>query len=222
MARHFHEELKDLKQSLLKMGLMVEEAIENAIDAFLNQDSEIARRVIKGDAVINHQEIEIDDNGHALLALGQPMAVDLRMITGILKINSDLERMGDHAVNIAQHTLYLLESEPLKEEGVMVSMAEAVKKMLKDTLEAFINADVELARAVLKQDDEVDSLNSDLYFKLLKVMEGESKLVKPGINLISLGHDLERIADLCNNIAEDIVYMKLGTEIRHPADTQTK
>ena len=219
MERHFHEELKELKQKLLKMGFLVEAAIEKAVDALLNRNSQFAKQVIEEEKIINQLEIEIDDKGHSLSALRQPMAVDLRILTAVLKMNTDLERMGDHAVNIAERTLTLLKEPPLEKDLRLEEMSKAALRMVTDALNSFIREDVELARSVLQCDDEVDAFNDDLYFQVTLSMQKKPSLIRAGINLIMIGHNLERIADLANNIAEDVVYMKQGKEVRHHVET---
>jgi len=222
MQRHFHEELKELRQQVLKMGFLVEEAIGKAIDALLNRDSRLPNEIFDSEKTINRLEIEIDDKGHSLFALSQPMAVDLRHITAILKINTDLERMGDHAVNIAQRAIYLMKEPPLTQHVQLPEMAKATQKMLRDTLDAFIGEDIALATSVLQTDDVVDTYNVDLYSRVCQLMEKDPHLVKTGMNLVMVGHNLERIADLATNIAEDILYMKQGKEVRHRIEEQKK
>src|SRR3989338_8405945 len=162
MERHFHEELKELKQMIQKMSRLVESAIERSVDALLTRDSSLAKQVLEEERIINQMEIEIDDKGHSLSALWQPVAADLRLIAMILKINTDLERMGDHAVNIAEKTLLLTGEPQLETRFHFREMANAVLEMLKDSLAAFVNEDVELARSVLKRDDEVDAYNDTI------------------------------------------------------------
>lgn len=215
MVRHFHEELKHLKQKLLEMSFMVEESVSQACDALLSQDAKLAHEVIENEKTVNAMEIEIDGIGHSLFALGQPMAVDLRLISMILKINNDLERMGDHAVNIAEKCLLLLEHPPVIQEPVLEIMAGSVQKMLRDSLDAFLREDTDLASAVLKRDDEIDALNTKVYHRLSVLMERDSSSVNQGIHLIMIGHNLERIADLAVNISEDVIYLKQGKEVRH-------
>ena len=215
MERHSHEELKKLKQKLLKMGLLVEAAVEKATDALLERNRKFAEQVLEEEDVINQLEIEIDDQGHSLSALGQPMAFDLRLITAILKMNTDLERMGDHAVNIAERTLVLLKEPPLDQDLHLLEMTRATLKMVTDALNSFINGDVVLARSVLERDDQIDAFNDELYFQLTLLMEKKPSIVKTGLNLIMISHNLERIADLANNIAEDVVYLQQGKEVRH-------
>ena len=220
MERHFHEELKELKQELLKMGLLVEAAIEKSIDALLHRNRNFAQQVIEEERMINQLELAIDDKGHSLSALGQPVAVDLRVLTAILKINTDLERMGDHAVNIAERALALLKEFQLNETDLRLpDMAQATLQMVTDALNSFVTGDVGLARNVLQYDDEIDAFNDELYFQVTLSMQKKPSLIRAGINLIMIGHNLERIADLANNIAEDVVYMKQGKEVRHHVET---
>ncbi|OGW78459.1 MAG: phosphate transport system regulatory protein PhoU [Omnitrophica bacterium GWA2_52_8] len=215
MQRHFHEELKQLKNKLLEMSFAVEEAVAKACEALFTRSATLAESVIAGEKRINNYEIEIDEEGHALFALGQPMAVDLRLITMILKINTDIERMGDHAVNIAEKCLYILDEPPLKIDERFEKMAAAAQKMLRDALGAFLKEDTDLALSVLKRDDEVDDYNAALYCELNNLMEENSKTVTAGMNLLMISHNIERIADLANNIAEDVIYWKQGREVRH-------
>jgi phosphate transport system protein len=215
MERHFHQELKELKEEIFKMGLTVEAAIEKAVRALIEKDSRLSKQVFEEEKKINEFEIRIDDQGHNLFALGQPMAVDLRLITAILKMNTDLERIGDHAVNIAERAVILAGEPPLERLVQVPEMAQAVQKMFKDALESFINSDITLAQNVLIRDDEVDAYNDSLYLQLQKLMEKDSSMIKTGMLLVRVGHDLERIGDLANNIAEDVIYLKQGKEVRH-------
>ena len=220
MERHFHENLRALKQKLLRMGVLVEESVGKSVHSLFQRNKEYAEDVFETEKIINQYEIEIDSDGHSLLALGQPMAVDLRLITMVLKINTDLERMGDHAVNISERAIALLKDPPLKMNVHLPEMAEAAQKMVHDALDSFINEDVEKARSVLKCDDEVDAYNDGLYSQLTNIMEKESQLSKTCLNLVMVGHNLERIADLANNVAEDVIYMTQGKEVRHRAENR--
>jgi phosphate transport system protein len=215
MTRHFHVELKNLRQKLTQMSFLTEEAIAKACDALFGKNARLAEEVLKGEKEINRMEIEVDDLGHSLYALGQPMAVDLRLITMILKINTDLERMGDHAVNIAEGCLRLLEEPKCKETIPLENMARATQKMLRDALNAFLNENVALAQEVLKSDDIIDQYHEE-NFKLTKLyIERNMAFVGSGLNYVTISHNLERIADLANNIAEAIIYWKQGREVRH-------
>ncbi len=215
MKRHFHDDLQALKQQLLSMGVLVEETIHQSVTALLTRNIQLANKVFENEKKINQFEIEIDDTGHSLLAIGQPMASDLRLITMILKINTTLERMGDHAVNVAERTILLVKELPLAADIHLKEMAQNVESMVHDALSAFVNSDVELARNVLKQDDIVDAYNDGIFAQLTTLMEKDRNLVKTGLNLIMVGHNLERVSDLANNIAEDVIYLKEGKEVRH-------
>lgn len=215
MDHPFHEELKLLKQKLMQMSFLVDEAVAKACESLLLRDDKLAAEVIEGEEVINNLEIEIDDKGHSLFALGQPMAVDLRLTTMILKMNTDLERIGDHAVNIAEKTLFILKNPEIKMDDSLQKMVYAAQKMLRDALDAFLKEDANLALSVLKRDDEVDNYNRNLYDQLSDIMEAQSSAVEVGINLLMISHNLERIADLACNVAEDVIYLKQGKEVRH-------
>jgi phosphate transport system protein len=216
MERHFVEELKELKQKLFQMGLLVEDAIENAVEGgFSERSPERIRSVFENEKKINQLEIEIDEMGHALLALAQPMAGDLRLITMILKINTDLERMGDHAVNIAEKSQALLADPPLALDFPVKDMAEASQRMVRDSLDAFMNENVELSRKVLQSDDKIDDYNDRLCEAMTGRMEKDPSSVRRALAILMIGRNLERIADLANNLAEDTIYLKQGKEVRH-------
>ena len=219
MERHFHEEFKELRGKLFQMGLFVEGAIEKAVEAFLKRSSELATAVFEDEKTINLLEIEIDEKGHALFALSQPVANDLRLLTMILKINTDLERMGDHAVNIAQKSQILIGEVFLKTSFPLEAMTEDVQKMVRNALDSFMNENVELARKVLANDDTVDDYNDTLYTDMTELMQKDPSKVKQALSLVMIGHNLERIADLANNIAEDTIYLKQGKEVRHHFET---
>ena len=215
MERHFAEELKTLKQKLFQMGLLVEGAIEKSFEALTHRSEERVKTVLEDEKVINQLEIEIDETGHTLLALVQPMARDLRLITMTLKINTDLERMGDHAVNIAEKSQSLIGQPPLKMEFPLEAMAAAVQKMVRDALDCFMNENVDLARKVLESDDKIDDLNDRLHEDMATLMEHDPSSVRRALHLIMIGRNLERIADCATNIAEDVIYMSEGRIIRH-------
>ncbi len=215
MERHFDEALKNLKEKILRMSGLVEESIGSSIKALLERNAELAYKVIKSDDAVNMLEIEIDDLCLKLLALYQPTAGDLRFITSMLKINNDLERIGDLAVNIGQRTLDLLKVPPLKLRLNIPKMAEASQKMLKDSLNAFVNKDSKLAYEVCKRDDEVDDLNHEIFMELLKCAPEEQTPVERVIDLILVAKNLERIADHSTNICEDVIYMVDGKVIKH-------
>ncbi len=215
MERHFAEELKTLKQKLFQMGLLVEGAIEKSFEALTERSEERVKTVLEDEKAINQLEIEIDENGHTLLALVQPMARDLRLITMALKINTDLERMGDHAVNIAEKSQYLMGQTPLDLDFPLEAMAVATQKMVRDALDCFMNENVDLARKVLASDDKIDDYNDKIYQDMAALMEKDPSSVRRALCYVMISRNLERIADLANNIAEDTIYLKQGKEVRH-------
>ena len=214
MERHFHEEFKGLREKLFQMGLLVEGAVEKSVQAFLSRKMELIEEVLEDEKLINQLEIEIDEKGHTLFALTQPVAIDLRLLTMILKINTDLERMGDHAVNIAEKSKYLISQSPLAPEFPIEPMAKAVQKMVRDTLDSFMNENVSLARKVLESDDMIDSYNDKIYMDVASLMEKDPQTVRRALSVLMIGRNLERIADLANNIAEDTIYLIQGKEVR--------
>jgi len=214
MKLHFDDELKELKNLLLKMGILVEEMIERAITALLERKSALAFEIVKADKKIDRIEIEIDEVAHNLMARRQPIAHDLRLITMILKINSTLERVGDHAVNIAEKSVMITEGTEVHLEK-LERMAAVSKEMLRDSLNAFMDDNADLAKSVLVRDDEVDGLNKDLYEILQEKMKENSKEVSSDVHLIMIAHNFERIADLATNIAEDVIYVIEGRDVRH-------
>ncbi len=215
MERHFDEELKELKAKLLQMASLAEESIARAIKALVERDKKLAEEVIKSDEAINFLEIDVDELCLRLLALRQPIATDLRFITSAFKINSDLERIGDLSVNIAQRALDLMEEPLLKPLIDIPRMAQLAQKMVKDSLDAFVNRDAELARDVCRRDDEVDNLNHQIFRELLTFMIQDPKTITRSVDLILIGRHLERIADHATNIGEDVVYIVKGKTIKH-------
>ncbi len=213
--RHFHEELAELRKQISIMGNLVQESIQKAVEALLLKDEAAAEEVFKKEERINRLEMEIDDKAYSLFALGQPMAIDLRLITSILKVNTDLERLGDHAINIAERARVLARGRSFEFDLQLPQMTSSVRKMLKDALQAFTENDVKLAEEVLQSDDVVDAYNDLLYARLEDLMQKNPDLIKAGMKLARIGHDLERIADLANNIAEDTFYLQAGKEVRH-------
>lgn len=215
MERHFVEELKKLRQKLFQMGLLVEGAIQKSVEALLERSGDRINAVFEDEKQINQLEIEIDETGHSLLALAQPMAGDLRLITMILKINTDLERMGDHAVNIAERSQTLLGEPRLQIDFPIEKMTEEVQRMVRDALDCFMNENVDLARRVLQNDDRIDDYNGQLYRAMMAHMQKDPDSIQRALNLVMVSHNLERVADLANNIAEDTIYLKQGKEVRH-------
>lgn len=214
--RHFHDQLGSLKDQLLAMSSKAEERTELAVEALLTRDGEKARLVVDGDAELNRLEVEVEQAAVGLLALQQPMARDLRFIIGAIKVSNDLERVGDHAVNIAESAMRLAEK---SEAGIRIPeievMARRARKMLADSLDAFIRADGSLGRQVCKDDDVVDSLHDSVFRVLLTHMMADPKTITPSLELLLVGRNLERIADLATNIGEDAVYLAEGKQIKH-------
>ena len=218
LHRHFHEQLSDLKVRLLTMSGEAEAALRLAVDALLERDSSKADQVIAGDHVIDDMEVDIEEQGINLLALQQPMARDLRMIVSALKIANDLERVGDHAVNIAESTQRLLQSRPITPEPEIVQMARLAREMLSDALEAFIRGDAKAGREVCSRDDRVDALHRSVFRILLTHMMEDPHTIGSGMDLFLVSRNLERIADLATNIAEDVVFLVEGKSIKHHAE----
>jgi phosphate transport system protein len=218
LHRHFHEQLSDLKVRLLTMSGEAEAALRLAVDALLERDSAKADQVIAGDHVIDDMEVEIEEQGINLLALQQPMARDLRMIVSALKIANDLERVGDHAVNIAESTQRLLQSRPITPEPEIVQMARLAREMLSDALEAFIRGDAKAGREVCSRDDRVDALHRSVFRILLTHMMEDPHTIGSGMDLFLVSRNLERVADLATNIAEDVVFLLEGKSIKHHAE----
>ncbi len=214
--RHFHDELAALKQRLLDMSDRAESLIELAVSGLLTRDRGSAESVIAGDKDLNALEIEIEQRAIALLALQQPMARDLRFIIGTIKISSDLERVGDHAVNISESSLRLIDSNTTVIPGPeLEDMARRARAMLSDALDAFTNADGALGREVCKADDVVDSLHNSVFRILLTHMMGDARTITPSLELLLVSRNLERVADLATNIGEDAVYLAEGKQIKH-------
>ncbi len=213
--RHYEEELRGLRTLLLKMGGMVERQIAEAVDSLVERDSARARVVIAGDAEVNRMDIEVDELCIRLLALRQPAAGDLRFITTGLKITTDLERIGDMAVNICERALELNEEPILKPYIDIPRMASIAQSMVKDSLDAFVRYDCDLARQVIERDDEVDQLNYQIFRELLSYMSENPRTISRGARILFVSKYLERIADHATNIAEMVVFMVKGKTIRH-------
>jgi phosphate transport system protein len=200
------------------MGSLAEAMINFAIKALVGRQAEIVQRVYQMEEDVNRLQMEIDDRCLKMIATHQPTATDLRFITGAMKINSDLERIGDQAVNICQTTEFLLKEPVLKPLIDMPRMSDIAKKMLKDALDAFVNKDESLARSVLLQDDQVDDLKEQIFRELLTYMMADPGTIKRALDLILISRNLERIADHATNIAEDVVFVAIGKDIRHHAE----
>lgn len=216
--RHFHEELSQLKQRLLAMSGEAEDAIGHAVDALLERDVARAEAVIAGDHAIDALESSIEEQGFQLIALHQPMARDLRLLFSAIRIVNVLERVGDHAVNIAQAVERLQEYPHIVPEPEIVEMARLARQMLSDTLDAFVRGDAPLAREVCRRDDGVDALNASVFRILLTHMMEDPRLIGAGMQLLLVSRNLERVADLATNVAEDVVFLVEGKDIKHHAE----
>lgn len=216
--RHFHEELSHVKVRLLTMSGEAEAALGLAVEALLERDHEKAKHVIANDRVIDAMEVEIEEQSINLLALQQPMARDLRMLTSALKIANDLERVGDHAVNIAQSAERLAASRPITPEPEIIEMARLARGMLSDSLEAFIRGDAAAGREVCRRDDKVDALHQSVFRILLTHMMEDPHMISAGMELFLVSRNLERVADLATNIGEDVVFLVEGKSIKHHAE----
>jgi len=215
LERHFEKDLQSLTAEILRLGGMCENAIADAMTALTQRDPEAARRVISGDEVLDQQELLIDQFCTDMLALRQPMATDLRFITAALKINPELERMGDLAVNIAERSVELSEEPLLKPLIDIPRMGRIAVEMLRGSLEAFVRHDAAAARSIIKKDDEVDQIMEQVFRELLSFMIEDPKTISRAIRLTFIAKYLERIADGCTNICEMVVYMVEGEVIRH-------
>ncbi|MGH7316288.1 MAG: phosphate signaling complex protein PhoU [Candidatus Rokuibacteriota bacterium] len=215
MQRHFHEELEALKQTLLAMGGLVEDQIRRAMRALVERDDVMAQEVIDRDRQVNTYDVEVDEQCVSLLALHQPAAGDLRFITTAMKIVTDLERIGDQAVNIAQRVLELNREPQLKPYIDLPRMAERAQSMVKESLDAFVAGDTALARRVCGEDAEVDALKEQIFRELLTFMMEDPRTIPRAIRVILISRFMERVADHATNIAEMVVYLVEGKMVRH-------
>ena len=215
MQRHFHEELDALRQTLLAMGGLVEDQIRRAMRSLLERDDTLAQEVIDRDRQVNTYDVEVDEQCVELLALHQPAASDLRFITTAMKIVTDLERIGDQAVNIAQRVLELNRDPQLKPYIDLPRMADKAQRMVKESLDAFVAGDTALARQVCGEDAEVDALKEQIFRELLTFMMEDARTIPRAIRLILISRFLERVADHATNIAEMVIYMVESKMVRH-------
>jgi phosphate transport system protein len=222
MDTHFQKELEELKESLLKMASLVEEALRNAIQSLVERDSSLAQKTFDVEDRINKMENAIDEMCLRLLALRQPVATDLRFITSAMKINTDLERMGDQAVNIGERAISLNQEPQLKPYIDIPRIAEIAQSMVKDVLDAFVTRNSKLARSVCERDDLVDGLNNQVFRELLTYMMSDPKTTTRAVHLMIVCRCLERIADHATNIAEDVIFMVDALVIKHHADVKEK
>ena len=219
--RHFEEKLDELRGCLLEMSGLVEAAIYRSVVSLAQRDENQVQEVWQNEAKINQMQLEIDEKASRLLALEQPVARDLRFITAAIRINSDLERMGDEAVNIVERSLVLMQEVPVAAPIDIPYMGHVVESMVRKALDSFVKKDVELARSVLVADDEVDQLYDSISAELINFMQDHPASAAQGVSLIFIAHNLERIADHATNIAEDVIYLAKGIDVRHHSEAQS-
>ncbi len=217
---HFQLELETLKERLLAMGGLAEERVRTAMQGLVERDGELIEQVLNGDMPLNELHIEVDDLCLKLLALHSPMAADLRAVMAAIKINSDLERVGDMAVNIGEAARRYVQHPPVKRLIDIPRMAGSAQRMLREALDSYVRGDIPLAQRVLDQDDELDSLKTQVFRELLTYMLQDPATIEPALDLILISRHLERIGDHATNIAEDVIFMVSGRDVRHHANSQ--
>jgi phosphate transport system protein len=219
--RHFVQELEQLKAKLLEMSALVESAVYRSVQGVVERNDELAHQVLKNESRINQLEIEIDDMAISLLALQAPLATDLRLVTAAIKINNDLERMGDLSASIAQSALALIKEPLIRPLIDIPHIAGLAQGMVRKALDAFVNRDAELARSVLASDDAVDNMRTASYHELVSFMESNPQQIPQALYLLSVVRNLERIADHSTNIAEDVLFLVKGIDVRHHNEERT-
>ncbi|MEX0655847.1 MAG: phosphate signaling complex protein PhoU [Phycisphaeraceae bacterium] len=215
MSAHFQRQITNLKQTILALGAQVEQAVQRAIEAVHERDPDLAQRVIDGDEQIDMLEVDLEEECLHTLALHQPVAFDLRYVIAVLKINNELERIGDLAVNIAQQAMFLAEQAQPPHTFDMQAMSGLVRRMVKQSLDALVNIDPALAERVREQDDEVDAIHRAMYQKVEAAIAADVAHTEQYIHMLSVSRNLERMADHAVNVAEDVVYMARGEILRH-------
>jgi phosphate transport system protein len=220
MRNRFQQGLDDLRQKLLRMGGLAEQAVDRARQAYIDRDLNRCHMVLEGESLINQSEREIDEMAFDLLAMQQPMAVDLRFILAVTKINSDLERVGDQAVNIAERVMDMVELPAVDLPIDIARMGAAVAAMVRRSLEAFIEGKAELAQAVLEMDNVVDRMKDDAFIQLVKTMNERPEAVRQALDALLIARNLERVADHATNIAEDVIFWVQGADVRHNANSE--
>ena len=215
MERHFHDELRVVAERLSAMGALVESRVRDALTALVDRQPDLAVRVATGDDAVNQMELEVDDLCLRALALQNPVAYDLRLIRSVIKANTDLERIGDQAVNISQASIDLIEHLSLDAERDVIALGGVALEMLHDSLTAFIEQDVSRAERVLERDDQADAMRDALFTQLLAQMRSAPDTIQQSHSLITIARGLERIADHATNIAEDLIFLVQGRDVRH-------
>lgn len=218
MPQHLRREIENLKKKILVLGARTEEAVRRATLSIQERNRDMAIQVIENDYEIDQYEVEIEEDCLKILALHQPVAIDLRFIVAVLKINNDLERIGDLAVNIAERAEFLSAREPVGVSLDFVTMADKAQMMLKMSLDALVNLSVETAQKVRSRDDEIDALNRQMYLKVQEALREKPEKIESLVHLLSVSRHLERIADHATNIAEDVIYMIEGQIVRHQTE----
>ncbi|MEJ2704009.1 MAG: phosphate signaling complex protein PhoU [Sedimentisphaerales bacterium] len=218
MAKHLQREIENLKKKILSLGARVEVAVHEAIRSILERDAALARKIIDDDIQIDQTEVEVEEECLKILALHQPVAIDLRFIVAVLKINNDLERIGDLAVNIAERSSFLASQVPVSLSFDFAEMSEKTEAMLNMSLDALVNLSSELAHRVCSNDDTIDAMNREVYLRVQESIPRHPEQMTSLIHLLSVSRHLERIADHATNIAEDVIYMIDGQIIRHKAE----
>ncbi len=220
MSKHLHQQIDLLKQRVLFLGTLVEEAIARAVSALFTRDAALAERVIAADTVIDRMEVEIEEECLKILALYQPVAYDLRFVVSVLKINNDLERIGDLGRNIAKRAAYLSNAAPLELPPQLREMAAKAQTMVKNGLDALVNGDAALARQVRLDDDAVDDLRSQIRADMMEHIRKNPTQVELLLKINAVAKHLERIADMATNVAEDVIYLVQGDIVRHRMDDE--
>jgi phosphate transport system protein len=220
--RHFEQELEKLNSKLLEMSALVESAVYRSVQGVVEKNEELAQQVLKNEGRINELEIEIDELAISLLALQAPLAADLRLVTAAIKINNDLERMGDLSVSIAQSAMALMKEPVIRPLIDIPHIAGLVRSMVRKALDAFVNRDADLARSVLASDDAVDNMRTASYHELISFMESNPQQIGQALYLLSVVRNLERIADHSTNIAEDVLFLVKGIDVRHHNEERTQ
>jgi phosphate transport system protein len=215
VVRHFQEELDVLKSRLLEMGGLAEQRVRRAVEGLADREFDLIDGVLTGDEPINQLQLEIDDRCLKMLALHQPMATDLRAVMAAVKINTDLERVGDLAINIAEAARRYLHHPPVKELIDIPRMADIAQRMLRDALDAYVRRDTALAQAVLNEDDVLDGLKTQVFRELLTYMLQDPSTIEPSLDLVLISRHLERIGDHATNVAEDVIFMVSAKDVRH-------
>lgn len=215
MSKHLQRDLERLRKNILMLGTLVEEATDKSIKAISRSDQKILDELFKGEERINQMEVDIEEECLKLLALHQPVATDLRFIVAVLKVNNDLERMGDQAINIADRVRHLMDKPPLSAPVDFAAMGEVARRMVHLSLEALVEQDVDLARQVGEMDDELDDMHAQTYQIVQDAMAKDPEIISTAVSYITISSNLERIGDLSTNIAEETVFMEEGEVVRH-------